>query len=289
MSGIDWTLCIICQKDTAEDLRSPTINPLDVYNAFVKKFQEFKRLDSLPVEMELEEDGSALMNHQAKWHKRCHQKFNNAKLERAKGKRQREESADNPDQEACRPKRRPSERNKNMCIFCDVGGSETLHEFSTFNANRSINQMATDMDDMDMLVKISGGDLVALEAKYHFNCLSHYRNRYRAHMRSLESTSKLNSFEKRAKARAFAELIAHIDTALEEGNYAFKLAELHGMYENRLQQFGACISVHKTRLKDEIISHFLDYGIQEQLTGNRIVLIFPEGKCTMFDCVQLST
>ena len=32
--------------------------------------------------MEIEEDALRLMNHQAKWHKRCHQKFNNAKLER---------------------------------------------------------------------------------------------------------------------------------------------------------------------------------------------------------------
>ena len=69
-----------------------------------------------------------------------------------------------------------------------------------------------------------------------------YRNRYRSHVRSLDSTSKLNSFEKRAKARAFAELIAHIETALEEGNYVFKMAELHGMYENLLEQLGICIS-----------------------------------------------
>ena len=51
------------------------------------------------------------MNHQAKWHNCCHQKFNNAKLECVKAKRQREDTADNSDQEKCRPKRRPSERN----------------------------------------------------------------------------------------------------------------------------------------------------------------------------------
>ena len=99
-------------------------------------------------------------------------------------------------------------------------------------------------------------------------------------MRSLEGTStgELNSFEKRAKARAFAELVTFIDMALEESNYVFKLADLHELYESRLQQFGVSVSVHKTRLKDEIISHFLNYGIQEQLTGNRVTFIFPEGK-----------
>ena len=80
MSGIDWTQCVICQNDTAEDLHSPTLNPLAVYNAFVANYEEFKRLDSLPVQMKLDGDGSTLMQHQAKWHKRCHQKFNNAKL-----------------------------------------------------------------------------------------------------------------------------------------------------------------------------------------------------------------
>ena len=51
------------------------------------------------------------------------------------------------------------------------------------------------------------------------------------------------------------------------------------MYENRLEQSEEWILVHKTCLKREIISHFLDCGIQKQLNGNRIVLVFPEGMC----------
>ena len=159
-----------------------------MYNAFVSNFQEFKGYYSLPVRMELVEDGLGLMNHQAKWHKRCHQKFNNAKLGRAKAKRQREDTADNSDQEKCRPKQRPSEINKKLCIFCDLDGSEPLHEFSTFNANRSLYELATEMGDRDLLINISGRDLVAFEAKYHFNSLSKYRNKYRAHLRSLEGS-----------------------------------------------------------------------------------------------------
>jgi len=34
------------------------------------------------------------------------------------------------------------------------------------------------MNDMEMLIKISGGILVALEAKNHFDRLSKYRNGY---------------------------------------------------------------------------------------------------------------
>ncbi len=270
MSGIDWTQCVICQKNTAEDLRSPTVNHLAVYNAFVTNYKEFKRLDSLPVQMKFDGDGSTLMQYQAKWHKFCHQKFNNAKLRRVKGKREREECVGNPvDEDSCRTKRRVTEREKNLCIFCDTSRSEPLPEFSTFNSNRSINKMATEMNDMEMLVKISGSDLVALEAKYHFHCLSRYRNRHRAHMRSLKGASKLNFFEKRAKARAFAELVSFINSALEEGNYVFKLVELHELYESRLRQFGADISVHKMAFKQFKFNFFryktnaLKHGIMQ--------------------------
>ena len=118
MSEIDWKLCIICRNASAEELRCPSHNPtpayypLDAYKAFVRIFQEFKGLNSLPVKKKFEEDGLGLMNHQAKWYKRCHQKFNNNKLERVIAKRQRQDTADNSDQEKCRPKRRPSERIK---------------------------------------------------------------------------------------------------------------------------------------------------------------------------------
>ena len=50
------------------------------------------------------------------------------------------------------------------------------HEYSTRNAEISLRAMANDMQDNALLTKISGGDLVAIEAKYHFSCLSEYRN-----------------------------------------------------------------------------------------------------------------
>ena len=63
-------------------------------------------------------------------------------------------------------------------FFCDLVGLEPLHEFSTFNVNISLYEMVTVMGDRDLLLQISGRDLVALEARSHFNCLSKYRNNY---------------------------------------------------------------------------------------------------------------
>ena len=132
--------------------------------------------------------------------------------------------------------------------------SEALHEFTTFNANRSVSQMATEMCDTALLTKLAEGDLVAIEAKYHFNCLSRYRNQYRGYLRAkADSSRSLQLADKKAKARAFAELISYIETALEEDTHIFKLSELHTVYLERLQNFGLSLSVNKTRLKDDII------------------------------------
>ena len=81
--------------------------------------------------------------------------------------------------------------------------------------------MATAMGDRDLLLKLSEGDLVAIEAKYHFSCLSKYRNEYRAHVRASASSSSNYyqcSADNKAKALAFAELVAYIESMIEEGN-----------------------------------------------------------------------
>ena len=44
--------------------------------------------------------------------------------------------------------------------------------------DKELRQMATEMQDTSLISRISGGDLVAIEAKYHRSCLTAYKNRY---------------------------------------------------------------------------------------------------------------
>ena len=141
-----------------EELRCPFRDHLEVYSAYVgcRRVQEN---DSLPAQVHFPEEGSALLENQLKWHKQCHLKFNNTRLEREKLK-------ENPVAESGPLSKRRSmgrkklERNKDLCIFCEMSTSEKIHEF-TLNANKSVSQMATEVGDMDLLVKLSEGDLVA--------------------------------------------------------------------------------------------------------------------------------
>ena len=64
---------------------------------------------------------------------------------------------------------------KSKCIFCE-DGSDKLHQFSTLKLDTRVRSMARDPQDASLLAKIEGGDLIALEARYHLNCLVKLRS-----------------------------------------------------------------------------------------------------------------
>ena len=51
-----------------------------------------------------------------------------------------------------------------------------LHEFRTLEADQNIRQMAVDLQDTELIARMEGGDVIALEAKYHLQCLTALRN-----------------------------------------------------------------------------------------------------------------
>ena len=84
---------------------------------------------------------------------------------------------------------------------------KTSEQVTTLNVDKSIKSMATEMSDCELLVKISGGDFIALKAKYHLNCLTIYHNHY-------HTFSTQNAFmqaSKQARCHAFSEVVVCID------------------------------------------------------------------------------
>ncbi|KAL9960945.1 hypothetical protein ACROYT_G034453 [Oculina patagonica] len=289
---MDWTLCAICQEKTSEPLSSPQHSanwrdPLCVYRDFIENLTEFEKLNAVPVKSGIastdvsERSAEAFLRNKALWHRSCHQKFNNSKLEREQTRKHKLEAAaengdESKDGEIRRSKRKcfESSRDSSNCIFCDQNSGK-LHEYSTFSSDTSIRNMAQEMQDTVMVAKISGGDVVAIGAKYHLQCLTAYRNKYRSYVRQHET--RQNILRERSKARVFAELASYLEESLNAGISIFQLSELHSLYEKRLKELGEDISVNKTRLKEKLLDHFSSMGLQEQSDGKNTVLVFPEG------------
>ena len=86
--------------------------------------------------------------------------------------------------------------------------TEDIHEAATFQIDSKARACATLLEDTKLLVKLSAGDLVALEAKYYTNCLVglYY------HARGAKSEGpKDTDHERRVSAIVFAELVHYIE------------------------------------------------------------------------------
>ena len=119
-----------------------------------------------------------------------------------------------------------------------------LHQCSTMKLE--LRYMATELNDTTLLARISGGDIVAIEAKYHIECLVKYKNSFRSAQRAAASQCSKKDENRCLQALVFAEVVAYIENEVENGTNIFKFSELHMIYENRLQSVGITITVNKT-------------------------------------------
>lgn len=296
MTQVDWNLCIICQTLTDEELKCPLNSKFpvpearyNVYRSFLENVAEFREFNALPVNLQFDDtiDVKILCDNSASWHKSYHLKFSSSKLEKAKERMMRKRSLEevtdgeqaSDSSQSVRVKRHivaPISLPE-VCIFCN--GTEEhgkLHSFTSLKLDEKIREMASELEDFDLLSRISvGGDLIAMEAKYHLNpCLTAFRNRYRS--QSLLKNKDFSEEDMIDESRALVELVEHIEQCVEKGTYMFKLSYLHTIYIRRLQDFGINKEINKTRLKRSLLDHF-DEAVHEQNDGRNVILVFEEG------------
>ena len=275
---LNWDHCIICQKDTAELLRCPLRGPggdqTDAYSSFLTNVEQFRAINALPTELFFGDDATAstFASNSASWHKSCYLKYNNATLARAKKKH-------SPDKSGGEKRMKRNAMDIEKCFLCDDGIDQgVLHEVSTFDTDKNIRTMITELNDTTLMTRIVGGDLMAMEAKYHRACLVQLRNRHRSLTRRSGQPPE-NIDEKMNESRAFLELKKYIEKSLDSDVLLFKLSDIHSLYVNRLEELGIKKQVNKTRLKDLFLEHFPE--AQAQYDGRNTVLIFKEGMRNM--------
>ena len=272
-------MCLICQECTREPLKCPlniqgSRDKSEPYSSFLNNVNAFRALGALPVFLNFGEDMtvSELVQNQAAWHKSCYVKFSTEKLERATRKRDRDNSTESSLPGLKRHQRQPVD--KMACLFCQQEDGH-LHEFRTLEADETVRQMATELQETELMARMEGGDLIALEAKYHLQCLTALRNRYRSLMRQNDKDSGGSSEEKKIKARALVELFTYIENCVEDGIFYFKFSALYQLYEKRINYLGVEKEVNRSRFKESILSYFPQ--AQEQSDGKNKILVFEQG------------
>lgn len=191
---MDWILCLICQKETIEPLKCP-LNSLNKevgynsYKSFLDILKALREINASTFESQLDEATTVedLVQKKASWHKSCRLQFTQSKLERERLKLKRISSDNALDLEE-RKSKRQSAVLRNACMFCEAEGPNKLHQVLTLEVDNNVRKMATQLQDKRLIAKLSEGDLVATEAKYHANCMLAFRRMY-------NSFIKINSDE----------------------------------------------------------------------------------------------
>ena len=122
---------------------------------------------------------STLLQHEAKWHKACYVACNGTIVERARKAAQQHQKAHGDNvQSSVKNRLRNAECFKGAkkpdgktvtCLFCD-NHDGVLHTAETLEIDTSLQSMATELRDSQVLTKLSSGDAVALDVAYHRNC-----------------------------------------------------------------------------------------------------------------------
>ena len=285
--SLDWQKCVICQDATDEVLKGPlksnvTEDNEEAYRTFLENVIGFREANALPADLKFtgnEVDVECLRVHNASWHKSCHLKFSSSKLRKVQERVNRKRRVDTiKEQEVpTSRKRKYGSHEANRCIFCEGGAEgDKLHCFATMETDTSVRRMALQLEDFELLGRISGGDLVAIDARYHLKCLITLRNRHRSLCKQQAQHENEPATAETDEAKAFEELVQYINGCLENGTLWFKLSDLFTLYVRNLEDHGIIKTVNKTRLKNLLLDHFAD-DAQEQTDGKHTLLVFQKG------------
>lgn len=283
----DWTKCCLCQTETSERLISPHLNPTkrcdDGYSLLGRNIPIFHSINQLPIKFDLArlDDGSGieqtLRTSKAQYHESCKILFNNTKLQRAE---KRSTPVSDKSENSCRSKvpRKSLFIELSKCFLCEEE-SDDLHEAMTMQLNKRVNECAVTLSDGKLLAKLSSGDIVAQELKYHKTCLVGLYNREKAYLKAQEQTRSEGLGQDTEYHIAFSELVTYINemkNASENSDpVIFRLQELCALYKERLHQLGIdSPDVHCTRLKEQLLLHIPE--LQAHRDGRYVLLAFKK-------------
>ncbi|KAG0715880.1 hypothetical protein GWK47_010917 [Chionoecetes opilio] len=214
----DWSKCVLCQEDTSEMLHCPAESTRATQGAGYKTIAEllvgFDRIGCLPTSINLSrlDDGNGieetLQRHKAKWHDSCRLLYNRTKLQCTEKRKKPPEDAADDSADSSKKFTRKSAGKKSAsaetCFFCDKPapeGESLTRKASTFGLDINVRKAAMKLQDKSLLAKLSAGDLIAQEARYHLPCLLSLYNRARETKTYVES-----GVDKMNHGLAFAEL-----------------------------------------------------------------------------------
>ena len=124
---------------------------------------------------------ATLRRNVAKYHTSCRRMFNNAKLGRAR----KQHSGVHSKSEEGQTKHHRTSHDSEVYILCDrIAPASDLRTVMTMHPNNRLHECATTLNDGKLLARLSGGDAIVQELKYHRTSLTDLYNRETSNLKS---------------------------------------------------------------------------------------------------------
>ena len=134
------------------------------------------------------------------------------------------------------------------------------------NLDKRLNDCVQTLNDDKRMAKLSGGDAIAQELKYHSTCLVGLYNRERAH-RLVEKQFQEGLQQDVYPLAFFSEIITYIveTKSSKEGPSILRLADMVQLYKQRLEQLGIeKPDVISTRVKEKLLAEISELEVHKQ-------------------------
>ena len=162
-------------------------------------------------------------------------------------------------------------------LFCETPDTDgELREACTMEIDSRVRSVAHELCDVNLISKLSTGDMVALGAKYHSSGLAALYNRARQNSKGGLSEGNGQSM---LHSTVLAELISDVQNSRTEDprTTVFKLSDLRKEFRKRLKLQGVTAEnpeIHSTRLKEKLIEAIP--GLTAHIKGREVLLAFEE-------------
>ena len=141
------------------------------------RLKNFIRIESFESYADL---ACEFVNRKATFHKSCIIMYDKQKLNRKRKRNDCWEAEQSNDRQNTTRRSLSAKNFTDKCFFCDTANlCEELHTCQTLYLDMRIRNIAQEMNNAKLLIKLSEGDMVATEAKYHRGCLIMLYNSYR--------------------------------------------------------------------------------------------------------------
>ncbi len=157
---------------------------------------------------------------------------------------------------------------KPPCFICDEFGEARwggCHRASTFGVDRKVRIAAKDIGDDSLLCKLAAGDMVAIDAQYHLECLSRLYHKAEVARNEVEQGREFD--ELLAKDKAMTELINCIESFRGEGE-VLAMTDICKWFSGMLKSRNLADTTHTTRLRETIASSIPNIKTIKKASGH---------------------